>query len=337
MSTRTEVCRRKLLQSLEGSNPYPIDLEWMVEIFKYKHISSLTTHLKRHCRERKEYLKRAEGTNKKSTRYFISVECFKRICYFCRHSERKAVAKYWLRKLAMRDKQLYDNLGRNVGKGRVGYMRNVNAKDMVDLPQEGTTKDGSECSGEDTSGSDTNAETSDYSGSYSEQDDEDYSSPHSLIDDTDLQHDRVNSPLVNNTHYHPNTGVLPQVLHPFNFFFHDWSYLKLCPINHYLISFYYSLPNHYSLTHDKNMMSNSDNSRLQSNPPVTRGENGTTTNILGKSDDRIDVDCNGNDLDADPSFDTNAFLSIPDEQQLPTSSSNHNNCTSHGTTTYCES
>ena len=49
------------MTAFESTNRFPIDLEWMVDLFKYKHISSLTTHLKRHFREKREYEKKPEG------------------------------------------------------------------------------------------------------------------------------------------------------------------------------------------------------------------------------------------------------------------------------------
>lgn len=300
MSTRTETYRRKLLQAFETTHPYPIDLEWMVEIFKYKHISSLTTHLKRHFREKKEYLKRSEGNNKKAWRYYISVECFRRICYFCRHSERKVVAKYWLRKLAARDKLLYETSRRAEKAIHVrGVVNTPNTNEVVvDLAEDTAEETDEDEYSDDSSSSSTGSESSGDDYSDSEQD-EDYH-PLTLLD-KDLQLDRLNTAyhLHQQTHSN-NTGVLPQILHPFNFFFHDWSYLKLCPINHYLLSFYYSLPNHYSHAPDKSNIVNSNHP-----PAQVVAENSTLSNEEEFTSE------------LDTSFDTNAFLTFPDEQQLP--------------------
>jgi hypothetical protein len=266
MNTRAESYRRKLLYALESRHPFPIDLEWLVELFKYKHISSLHTHLKRHFREGREYTKHVEPQNKKAWSYHISVECFRRICYFGRHSERKVVAKYWLKKLAARDKRLFLYQG---------ALRR--ARESSRVSNEGSEEDEliSDYCCSDTDGSsdkDTEGELE--------------SEPHSV------RATNCSTPIVNSQRTFGS--VLPQVLHPFNFFFHDWSYLKLCPLSHYML-FYYPVSNYY---HDK---STKYNCTSPSNDAIS--QNGVTGNYKEEVAS-----------EAEASFDTNAFLSFPDEQ-----------------------
>eukprot|EP01110_Echinostelium_bisporum_P013384 TRINITY_DN9016_c0_g1_i1.p1 TRINITY_DN9016_c0_g1~~TRINITY_DN9016_c0_g1_i1.p1 ORF type:complete len:270 (+),score=49.74 TRINITY_DN9016_c0_g1_i1:61-870(+) len=83
--------------ALRSTDPYPINLESLVDLLKYKHISSLTTHLKRHFRKDTDYKKYHQIRNKRQICvYYISVDCFKKICGFCRHSARKDIAQHLL-------------------------------------------------------------------------------------------------------------------------------------------------------------------------------------------------------------------------------------------------
>jgi len=85
----------KLLQALISTQAFPINLAWIVPLLQYKHISSLTTHLKRHFKKDLDYQKLTSGS--RTHTYFISVECFRGICNYARHSERRTLAQYWLK------------------------------------------------------------------------------------------------------------------------------------------------------------------------------------------------------------------------------------------------
>lgn len=93
---------KKLEQALRSHERFPINLEWMVDVFKYKHISSLTTHLKRHFKMNVHYKRFAQEQNKRVWTYFISVECFIGICEYVRHAARKKIANVWLRKVGIK-------------------------------------------------------------------------------------------------------------------------------------------------------------------------------------------------------------------------------------------
>lgn len=300
-----------------------------MELFKYKHISSLTTHLKRHFREKKEYLKKAEGLTKKSWRYYISVECFRKICYFCRHSERKVVAKYWLKKLTARDKLAYENAirKRELVRNKTNYLNAIATSEKptdAPIPQDALSSESESDSSEESAYSSGSSEE-EFSDSGSS-DDEDYEdeaySPLPTIHappqlqpkaqlklqpqpqpqpqpQLQLQRQSQTQPQPKpqpNSHpqqpqSHPqphptlpmphpqlhnaaylykqplprvpkvvNYMHIPQVLHPFNFYFHDWSYLKLS--NHYFVSFYCSLPPNYSGPTSDNISSTSNHNRV---------------------------------------------------------------------------
>lgn len=87
--------KNKLKQALKSRSTYPINLKWMVDVFFYKHISSLTTHLKRHFVEEQDYMRKPNG--KRSWSYYITVKCFVRICNYSRHARRQTVSKQWIK------------------------------------------------------------------------------------------------------------------------------------------------------------------------------------------------------------------------------------------------
>jgi hypothetical protein len=93
---------KKLEQALRSHDRFPVNLEWMVDVFKYKHISSLTTHLKRHFKMNVHYKRFAQEQNKRVWTYFISVDCFIGICEYVRHAARKKIANLWLRKVGVK-------------------------------------------------------------------------------------------------------------------------------------------------------------------------------------------------------------------------------------------
>eukprot|EP00026_Physarum_polycephalum_P007148 Phypoly_transcript_07204.p1 GENE.Phypoly_transcript_07204~~Phypoly_transcript_07204.p1 ORF type:complete len:451 (+),score=100.14 Phypoly_transcript_07204:16-1368(+) len=93
---------KKLEQGLRSNERFPINLEWMVDVFKYKHISSLTTHLKRHFKINVHYKRFAQEQNKRVWTYFITVDCFIGICEYVRHAARKKIANVWLRKVGVK-------------------------------------------------------------------------------------------------------------------------------------------------------------------------------------------------------------------------------------------
>jgi len=93
---------KKLEQALRSNERFPINLEWMVDVFKYKHISSLTTHLKRHFKMNVHYKRFAQEQNKRVWTYFITVDCFIGICEYVRHAARKKIANVWLRKVGVK-------------------------------------------------------------------------------------------------------------------------------------------------------------------------------------------------------------------------------------------
>jgi hypothetical protein len=93
---------KKLEQALRSHERFPVNLEWMVDVFKYKHISSLTTHLKRHFKMNVHYKRFAQEQNKRVWTYFISVDCFIGICEYVRHAARKKIANLWLRKVGVK-------------------------------------------------------------------------------------------------------------------------------------------------------------------------------------------------------------------------------------------
>jgi hypothetical protein len=74
----------------------------MVDVFKYKHISSLTTHLKRHFKMNVHYRRFSQEQNKRVWTYFITVDCFIGICEYVRHAARKKIANVWLRKVGIK-------------------------------------------------------------------------------------------------------------------------------------------------------------------------------------------------------------------------------------------
>lgn len=82
---------QELTEALHSRAPYPINLESMVELLQYKHISSLTTHLKRHFKKDQDY--RVLKKKAANSEYHISVNCFLRICGYCRHNQRKQIAQ----------------------------------------------------------------------------------------------------------------------------------------------------------------------------------------------------------------------------------------------------
>jgi len=84
------VISQELSDALVSKARYPIKLDSLVELLRYKHISSLTTHLKRHFNKDKDY-KVTKQTP--SSLYHISVNCFLRICGYVRHHQRKEIAQ----------------------------------------------------------------------------------------------------------------------------------------------------------------------------------------------------------------------------------------------------
>jgi len=86
----------QLLQSLSSTEPFPINLAWIVPLLSYKHISSLTTHLKRHFEQDEHFQKYSSGGARTHT-YKISIYCFREICQYARHSQRRALAQYWIK------------------------------------------------------------------------------------------------------------------------------------------------------------------------------------------------------------------------------------------------
>jgi len=103
MAVRQEVIHsKKLEQALRSPEKFPINLEWMVDVFKYKHISSLTTHLKRHFKMNVHYKRFSQEQNKRVWTYFITVDCFIGICEYVRHAARKKIATVWLRKVGVK-------------------------------------------------------------------------------------------------------------------------------------------------------------------------------------------------------------------------------------------
>jgi len=86
-----------LEEALSSQDPYPINLDWLVPLLHYKHISSLTTHLKRHFEKEVDYKKCSVGGGVRAYTYQITVKCFKKICTKARHASRKQVAIYWIK------------------------------------------------------------------------------------------------------------------------------------------------------------------------------------------------------------------------------------------------
>jgi len=117
MSTETKYQKEESIKLIENalrsSEKFPINLEWMVLPFGYKHISSLVTHLKRHGRKDKDFLKTSEGENRQF-QYFITINCFITICGKARHSNRKEVAKYWLKQCKEAGRDIYRCLGKRL-------------------------------------------------------------------------------------------------------------------------------------------------------------------------------------------------------------------------------
>jgi hypothetical protein len=86
-----------LEDALSSLDPYPINLDWLVPLLHYKHISSLTTHLKRHFEKDVDYKKCSVGGGVRAYTYQITIKCFKMICTKARHASRKQVAIYWIK------------------------------------------------------------------------------------------------------------------------------------------------------------------------------------------------------------------------------------------------
>lgn len=86
----------QLMQALASADPFPINLAWIVPLLNYKHISSLTTHLKRHFEKDEHFQKYSSGGARTHT-YRISIFCFREICQFARHSQRRTLAQYWVK------------------------------------------------------------------------------------------------------------------------------------------------------------------------------------------------------------------------------------------------
>ena len=84
------------MQALSSAEPFPINLAWIVPLLSYKHISSLTTHLKRHFEQDEHFQKYSSGGARTHT-YKISIYCFREICQYARHSQRRALAQYWIK------------------------------------------------------------------------------------------------------------------------------------------------------------------------------------------------------------------------------------------------
>lgn len=86
----------QLLHALSSTEPFPINLAWIVPLLSYKHISSLTTHLKRHFEQDEHFQKYSSGGARTHT-YKISIYCFREICQYARHSQRRQLAQYWIK------------------------------------------------------------------------------------------------------------------------------------------------------------------------------------------------------------------------------------------------
>jgi len=289
MNPRLEAYSRKLEDSLSSHHRFPINLEWLVDLFKYKHISSLTTHLKRHFNEKIDYKRIPEGQNKRTWSYHITVDCFSRICHYCRHSERKIVAKYWLRKIII------------------------------------IRRDALACS--PTTSTSCSDEEDDLDEEEEEDDDEDMmimdEEEESEVDDTnddDTQDSSSssstspeNSPRYNNTPLSPSSTPPPSLSQPppslmnhadYHYSL-DWSYLKL---RSYDIASLYHLGSIHTFHHHHHHCYIPSHNSFSS--PCCQAQAHNNNYELFRPCEEME---GREDYPMDTSFDTNAFLSIPDD------------------------
>jgi len=114
-----------LEESLSSLDPYPINLDWLVPLLHYKHISSLTTHLKRHFEKEVDYKKCSVGGGVRAYTYQITVKCSKKICTKARHASRKQVAIYWIKMIDKKAGGIEDVGSEEIKKRRATKKRSV--------------------------------------------------------------------------------------------------------------------------------------------------------------------------------------------------------------------
>lgn len=313
MNPRLEAYSRKLEESLSSHHRFPINLEWLVDLFKYKHISSLTTHLKRHFNEKIDYKRIPEGQNKRTWSYHITVDCFSRICHYCRHSERKIVAKYWLRKIIIirRDAQAASNVSSS----------SSSCEDDDDEVQDDEDDDEEDDEDEEMIMDDEEEESE--ADETNEDDSQDSISSNSSSPNTSPE----NSP-----RYSPSPSSLPpQTLSPASLsalshqtshlsdmhYPLDWSYLKL---RSYDIASLYHIGSIHTFHHHHHHCYIPSHNAFSS-PCCNPQSSSSSYDVFCPSSEELDA---REDYPMDTSFDTNAFLSIPDDaddEESPRSSS----------------
>jgi len=286
MNSRLEAYSRKLEESLSSHHRFPINLEWLVDLFKYKHISSLTTHLKRHFNEKLDYKRVPEGQNKRTWSYHITVDCFSRICHYCRHSERKIVAKYWLRKIIIirRDTQAITNTSSSCSdeEDDVDVDEDDEEEDDVRVVDEEEDSEMDETNDEDTPDS-----SSCSSSNSSPENSPRYPHPASPTSPSSIPISQP-PPHLSDTHY------------PL-----DWSYLKL---RTYDVASLYHLGSIHTFHHHHHhcyIPSHNTYSSPCCNPQPLHNNH----ELFRPSEEQDPRE----DYPMDTSFDTNAFLSIPDD------------------------
>jgi len=311
---RLEQYSRKLEESLSSHHRFPINLEWLVDLFKYKHISSLTTHLKRHFMEKIDYKRIPEGQNKRTWSYHITIDCFSRICHYCRHSERKIVAKYWLRKILI------------IRRDALAHSPSASSASSSSADEEDEEDDERDDEEDEDPMEDEEEES----------EDED-SSPEDTTDESTPE----NSPRY---HVNPANGSLslstsssqPSVMNPMTITIPsasdfqyplDWSYLKL---RSYDIASLYHLGSIHTFHHHhhhcyipshQSYSSPCCSSQLLSQHQAFSFHNHELFRPVEEGEAR-------EDYPMDTSFDTNAFLSIPDDagdDESPRSSTDSDN------------
>jgi len=268
MNPRLEAYSRKLEESLCSNHRFPINLEWLVDLFKYKHISSLTTHLKRHFLEKTDYKRIPEGQNKRTWSYHITVDCFMRICHYCRHSERKIVAKYWLRKA---------NGSKRDSLSSPSCSPSASEEDERDEENEDEEEEQEIIEGDDETEEDTTGD----------EDQDDGNSTSTSPENSPRNSLSPSQPTILNT----MTVQIPPSDLPYSL---DWSYLKLRSYD--IASLYHLHPFHYV-----------------SHPSCCGSHQALSIASYELFNPSSPSSPSREDFVPDTSFDTNAFLSIPDE------------------------
>jgi len=297
MNSRLEAYSRKLEESLSSHHRFPINLEWLVDLFKYKHISSLTTHLKRHFMEKADYKRIPEGQNKRTWSYHITIDCFSRICHYCRHTERKIVAKHWLKKISViRRDALASPTSSSCSASEEDEKEEEEDDEEEEEPEEMDEEEDEEEVDE------TAEEEVDESSSCSTSPENSPRYHHSPL--TSSLSPSLNQPTMLNT----MTVQIPSSDIHYSL---DWSYLKLRSYD--ITSLYHLHPFHHHHCYIPSHQSYSSSSSQSQVLSPHQAFSFSNSEFFRPASPSSPSSPTREDFPIDSSFDTNAFLSIPDD------------------------